>query len=302
MSTDTVKHDPPPQENPAAIADGWADAYTPEVNVYEPHRTTVPPLGPYLAELWRRRDFAVEMARMRLRAQHYGTAFGMAWLLLGPLCLGGVYFVLVDILRGGHHPAGFFAHLLGGIFAYQLFAESVRRSAGSVTSGGKLILNTAFPRALLPLSEVIVSILRFGPMMVLYAIIHVVQGLPINLNLLWSLVVFAEIVVFATGLSLLMATLQVYFRDVKEFLPYLMRVWLYLSPVLWYATEVPHGYKWLLYANPLGPMLTAWSESLNQGIMPGGRWLVLGAAWAVVGLICGFLLFTSREREFAVRL
>jgi teichoic acid transport system permease protein len=239
---------------------------------------------------------------MRLRAQHYGTAFGMAWLLLGPLCLGGVYFVLVDILRGGHHPPGFFAHLLGGIFAYQLFAESVRRSAGSVTSGGKLILNTAFPRALLPLSEVIVSILRFGPMMVLYAVIHIVQGLPINVNLLWSLVVFAEIVVFATGLSLLMATLQVYFRDVKEFLPYLMRVWLYLSPVLWYATEVPHGYQWLLYANPLGPMLTAWSESLNQGIMPGGRWLVLGAAWAVVGLICGFLLFTSREREFAVRL
>jgi teichoic acid transport system permease protein len=301
MST-SVQHDPPPQENPAAIADGWADAYTPEVNVYKPHRTTVPPLGPYLAELWRRRDFAIEMARMQLRAQHYGTAFGMAWLLLGPLCLGGVYFILVDILRGGHHPPGFFAHLIGGVFAYQLFAESVRRSAGSVTSGGKLILNTAFPRALLPLSEVIVSIIRFGPMMVMYAVIHVISGLSVNVNTLWAFVVFAEIVLFATGLSLFMAALQVYFRDVKEFLPYLMRVWLYLSPVLWYWYEVPHGYKWLLYANPLGSMLTAWSECLNEGIMPGGRWLLIGAAWGIVSIVAGFLFFSARERDFAVRL
>jgi teichoic acid transport system permease protein len=302
MSTEAVKHDPPPQEDPAAIADGWADAYTPELNVYVPHRRGVPPLRPYLAELWRRRDFAIEMARMGLRSQHYGTAFGMLWLLLGPLCLGGVYFILVDILRSGQHPPGFFAHLLGGIFAYQLFAESVRRSAASVTSGGKLILNTAFPRALLPLSEVIISVLRFGPMMVLYAVIHVAEGLPVNLNTLWAFVVFAEILVFATGLSLLFAALQVYYRDIKEFLPYLMRVWLYMSPVLWYTEKVPHGYEWLLYVNPLGSMLTAWSESLNQGIMPGGRWLLIGAAWAVAGLLAGFFFFISREREFAVRL
>jgi len=301
MSTEAVKH-VPPQEDPAAVADGWADAYTPERNVYVPHRTGVPPLGPYLAELWRRRDFAIEMSRMGLRAQHYGTVFGMAWLLLGPLCLGAVYFVLVDILRGGQHPPGFFAHLLGGIFAYQLFAESVRRSAASVTSGGKLILNTAFPRALLPLSEVITSVMRFGPMMVLYAVIHVIEGLPVNLNTLWALVVFVEILVFAAGLSMLFAALQVYYRDIKEFLPYLMRVWLYMSPVLWYADKVPHGYEWLLYVNPLGSMLTAWSEALNQGITPGGRWLVIGAGWAVVGLLAGFFYFVSREREFAVRL
>jgi teichoic acid transport system permease protein len=301
MSTEAVKHDPPPQENPAAVADGWADAYTPERNVYVPHRIGIPPLGPYLAELWRRRDFAIEMSRMGLRAQHYGTAFGMLWLLLGPLCLGAVYFILVDILRGGHHPPGFFAHLLGGVFAYQLFAESVRRSAASVTSGGKLILNTAFPRALLPLSEVITSVMRFIPMMLLYAVIHLISGITVNLNTLWALAVFVEILVFATGLSLLFAALQVYYRDVKEFLPYLMRVWLYMSPVLWYADKVPHGYEWLLYVNPLGGMLTAWSEAL-AGDPVGGRWLLLGAGWAVIGLLVGFFFFVSREREFAVRL
>lgn len=302
MSTDTVKKDPPPQEDPAAIADGWADAFTPERNVYEPHKTSIPPLGPYLHELWRRREFAVEMSRMRLRSQHYGTMFGTAWLVLSPLMLGVVYFVLVDIIRSGSHPAGFFAHLLGGIFAYYLVSDAVRPAARSVVSGGRLILNTAFPRSLLPLSAVLVAIMRFLPTVPVYAILHVATGRPIDLELLWAIPIFVELVVFAAGVSLFVAALQVYFRDLKEFLPYLMRVWLYLSPVLWYADEVPHGYDFLLYVNPLGSMLTAWSQALNAGMTPDARWLLAGLAWALGALVAGGLFFVSREREFAVRL
>ena len=55
-----------------------------------------PPLVPYLRELWRRRQFAFELARSNLRAQHYNTALGQLWLVLNPLLLGLVYFMLVD--------------------------------------------------------------------------------------------------------------------------------------------------------------------------------------------------------------
>jgi teichoic acid transport system permease protein len=302
MSTDLVKKDPPPQENPAAIADGWADAFTPEHHVYEPHKVGLPPLGPYIAELWRRREFALELASTKLRAQHYGTAFGMAWLILNPLMLGVVYFVLVDILRSGAHPAGFFAHLLGGIFAYYLFSDAVRPAVRSVVAGGRLILNTAFPRSLLPIASVITSVMRFLPTIPVYCILHVATGRPIDWELLWAIPVLLQILVFATGVSLLVAALQVYFRDLREFLPYLMRVWLYLSPILWYADEVPHGYDWLLYVNPLGPMLTSWSEALNQGATPGLGYLLAGTAWALAAIVGGGLFFISREREFAVRL
>ncbi len=302
MPTETVRKDPPPHEDPAAIADGWADAFTPEVNVYVPHKVGLPPVGPYLRELWRRREFAFELARTKLQSQHYGTVFGMTWLVLNPLLLAGVYFVLVDILRSGERPAGFFAHLLGGIFAYYLVSDAIRMAAKSVVGGGKLILNTAFPRAMLPLASVITSFMRFLPTVVIYLIVHVVSGLPTNLNLLWSVPIVVEMIAFASGVALLVAALQVYFRDLANFLPYILRVWLYLSPILWYASEVPNGYKWLIYINPLGSMLTAWSEALNEGITPGGTWLVLGAAWAVLALAIGSLYFVSREREFAVRL
>jgi ABC-type polysaccharide/polyol phosphate export permease len=113
--------------------------------------------------------------------------------------------------------------------------------------------------------------------------------------------VLAEMIVLAAGLSMLVAATQVYFRDLANFLPYLLRVWLYVSPVLYYASEVPDNYRFLLYLNPLGPMLTAWSEALNQGITPGAEWLLLGLAWALVAFVVGGLFFVSRERDFAVR-
>ena len=66
-------------------------------------------------ELWRRREFAVELARTKLREQNFDTAFGQLWLVLNPLLLALVYFLLVDILRaGGHRRPDFFAHLWPG--------------------------------------------------------------------------------------------------------------------------------------------------------------------------------------------
>ena len=67
---------------------------------------------------------------------------------------------------------------------------------------------------------------------------------------------------------MLVAAAQVYFRDLSNFLPYVLRIWLYVSPVLYYADEVPDRYKWILDVNPLGGLLTAWSDVLNAGQAP----------------------------------
>src|ERR687889_443939 len=130
------------------------DEFNPTRHVYEPHRVGLPRIGPYARELWRRREFAVELSRTKLRSQHFNTIFGQLWLVLNPLLLGLVYFILVDILQSGTRGGAFFAHLLAGIFAYYFVSGAVREAARSVTSGGRLVLNTAFPRALLPLASV----------------------------------------------------------------------------------------------------------------------------------------------------
>jgi ABC-type polysaccharide/polyol phosphate export permease len=132
--------------------------------------------------------------------------------------------------------------------------------------------------------------------------VHIIAGLPFGFHLLWVIPLIAMLVVLAAGAAMLVSSLQVYFRDVKNFLPYFLRVWLYASPVLYYAHEVPGGLQWILAVNPLGGLLTAWSDVIVGGQAPGWGALAAAAAWSLGIFAAGSLFFLSREREFAVRL
>ncbi len=279
------------------------DEFTGERHVFVPHSVGLPPLHSYVHEVWRRREFAFELARTKLREQNFDTVFGQLWLVLNPLLLALVYFILVDILRASDsRNAEFFAHLVGCLFAFMLIHNAMTVGVRSVTKGGRLILNSAFPRALLPLSAVITAFMRFLPTLVVYVPIHIASGLPVNLNDLWTLPIIALFLLLASGLSMLVAAGQVYFRDLSNFLPYALRIWLYVSPVLYFADEVPERYRWLLDVNPMGGLLTAWSDVLVGGQPPGLQPMLLGLAWGIGLFFAAGLFFLSREREFAVRL
>jgi ABC-type polysaccharide/polyol phosphate export permease len=278
------------------------DDFSAEEQVYEPYRAGLPPLGPYIRDVWRRRHFAYELARSNLRSQHFNTVLGQLWLLLNPLLLALVLFALVTIVRGGSRGTEFLAHLMLALFAFRLVSSSIKQGAKSVTSGGRLILNAAFPRTLLPLESVLTAFMRFLPTLPLYAVMHVVAGLPVGLHLLWALPILVLLLAFGLGGAMLAATAQVYFRDLAPFLTYSTRIWLYASPVIYYAHEVPERFEPVLAANPLYPMLGSLSDVINQGESPSPALLGAGLAWAVAALLVGALFFISREREFAVRL
>ncbi len=278
------------------------DEFTSERHVYEPHRVGMPPIVPYARELWRRREFAFELSRTELRAQHFNTVFGQLWLVINPVLLACVYFVLVDIIRPRPGGIDFFAHLMAALFAYYFVSDAVRQAVKSVTSGGRLILNTAFPRTLLPLASVITAFKRFLPTLAIYVPVHIALGRPGGPELLYLLPIFLLFLVIASGMAMLVAALQVYFRDLKSFLPYGLRVWLYACPILYYASEVPDRYEAILVVNPLAGLLTAWSDVLDRGVAPAAGTFLTGSAWALGLFLAGALFFISREREFAVRL
>jgi ABC-type polysaccharide/polyol phosphate export permease len=196
----------------------------------------------------------------------------------------------------------FFAHLMAALFAYYFVTDAIRQAVRSVTGGGRLILNTAFPRLLLPGASVITAFKRFLPTIAIFVPVFFVAELPLGPHLLWLFPVFALYGLLAMGMAALVAALQVYFRDLKNFLTYGLRMWLYASPILYFAHEVPDRYDVLLLLNPLSPLLTAWSDVIDRGAVPDPADLALGAAWGVVFFIGGALFFVSREREFAVRL
>ena len=289
---------------PTRVHHGERDEFEPVYHQYGPHRAGLPPLVPYFRELWARREFAAEMSKASLRSANVNTVFGQLWLVLNPLLLAGVYYLLVTIIRQRHDPE-LFTHLVLALFAFTMVQTAASSGATSVTGSGRLLINTAFPRLLIPLSAVRTAFWRFLPTIPVYLAFHIIFGLTWHPRMLVSLYFLLTMVVFSMGLAALFATCQVYFRDTSSFLPYFLRLWMYLSPVLWLPEMLSHmgrATKLIVEINPMYPMLTGYAHLMQDESVPPPWMWAASAAWAVGAIVIGFLFFISREREFAVRL
>lgn len=273
-----------------------------ELQIYEPHRAGLPKFRPYFRDLLQRLPFATEYSRSGIKAAHSETVFGQLWLVLNPLLLALVYYVLVEIISSAPGGAERLEHIVAGIFVYYYFSGAVSAGAGSVVGAGRLILNMAFPRLLMPMAAVRTAFFRFIPTVPVFLVIHAFVSGVWTWSMLLSLVFLAMLTLFSMGLTALMATLQVYFRDASSFLPYVMRIWLYLSPVLWFADEAPARFAPYMNLNPLFSLIGGWNDLVLRGEIPQPN--VWGAAlgWSVLSLVVGSLVFMSRERDFAVRI
>jgi ABC-type polysaccharide/polyol phosphate export permease len=284
--------------------------FTSSVHVYEPHRAGLPRLRPYFRALWQRRQFAAELSRTGMRAANTNTAFGQLWLVINPLLLAVVYYLLVAIIGGGGGDSSErFVHLCAGLFFFYYFSGALQGGASSVVGGSSLLLNLPFPKLLLPLSAVRTAFFRFLPTLIVYIPIHVAFGHPLRWQMVLGLFFLVTLTLFAAGMAMVFGTLQVYFRDTASFLPYFVRIWLYLSPVLWYPEmgmerlENAFGdVGWLMYLNPLFSMIGGWTDLIVRGVVPGVMLWLSAALWATAALLLGGWFFLSREREFVVRL
>lgn len=272
------------------------------VHVYKPYKAGLPRLGPYFREVWHRREFLIEMSRAKVRSGQMGTVLGKAWNILNPLLMGVVYFLLVTILRGGRQGEGFFIYLLAGIFYFTILQNSMTSGATSVTSAGRMLTSTSFPRVLLPLSTVATSLRKFVPGVVVLAVLAIATGVTPKMTWFAALGMLVFFVIFSSGVAMFFAALTVYFRDTKDFLKYISRIGLYVSPILWTPAQLPQMLAIMEYINPAYPMVAGWSSSIVYGTWPTSTMWIAAAAWSIAALVIGFWFFVSRERDFAVRI
>ncbi|CAB4858054.1 MAG: ABC transporter permease [Actinobacteria bacterium] len=269
--------------------------------VYVPFRAGLPPLIGYWKILWSRKTFIVEYSRSELRDKHFDSFFGQLWLILNPLLLSAVYFLLVVIIRGSSDSARY-VHLTATLFLFYLISNSLTGGVKAVTGGQRLILNTAFPRIMLPISAVVIALFRFLPTIFVFLLIRTILGVPFSWQMFWAIPVLLIAIILSLGLAITISCINVYFRDIASFLPYLTRTILYLSPVLYESTSLSPKMLKFEILNPLFPILDSWSRVLVLGQAPETSSMLIALAWAVVIFLLGSYIFLSREREFAVRL
>jgi teichoic acid transport system permease protein len=262
-----------------------------------------PPLGQYIGLLWERRHFLWADARAKVASGTRQSLLGKAWLILNPLIDGAVYYLVFGLLmQASRGIDNFVGYLLIGVFLFQFTTQSITGAARSVQAGKNLIRAFTFPRAALPISEVLRNFLNLGPtLLTLAALIYFTTPAE---EYTWRLALvpaaLALQVMFTTGLSLLVARWAAALPDVVNLIRMTTRVWLYASAVFFSFERLvddPELLVWL-EANPMFIVLDIVRDCVLYATTPDPmRWVWLGA-WAVGTLLIGFITFWSAEESY----
>jgi ABC-2 type transport system permease protein len=197
------------------------------------------------------------IAKTEFRLKYQGSVFGYVWSLVSPLLLFGVlYLVFTRVVRFGNDVPNYPAVLLLNIMLFQFFAESSSRCVFSIVQREDVVRKMEFPRLVIPLSIILAATFSLGLDMVVVVGFILATGVPVTTGWLFFPVMIIWIEAFTIGVSLLLSTLFVRFRDVAQIWTVVTRVMFYGSPVLFPITLFPAGWKALLLLNPLAPLFT----------------------------------------------
>jgi ABC-type polysaccharide/polyol phosphate export permease len=245
-----------------------------------------------------------------VRRQYAGTALGLFWTILQPLLVLGAFFFLFTVLRvtkhAPHGSLGEVAIILSGIIPWYFFIRSFSQGISTLDQHAPLVKQINFPIGVLPFVTVGINLIDF-----LIGIL-ILLGLAIWQGWLgWSawLMVPTSVLMttFLVGLAAIVAPLGAMLRDIRAFIPIILRLGLWISPILYLPGTVPQRFHWVLYLNPLSYFLalirySAFGFSFgHRALAPGGPLSAFGVASGIALIFAGAgLLAWRRVRPVAV--
>jgi homopolymeric O-antigen transport system permease protein len=261
------------------------------------------------ADLYRYRELFSNLFRRDFHAKYKGSLLGVAWSLLNPLVLLAVYLVVFGVLfKNGdipHYPI----YLLAGLACWIFFSVSLQSSSRSMIDSAELIKKVRFPRQLVALSMVATQAVTFAVMigiLIVLSLIFVPEARPYVWTSIPLAVLFAG---FVAGLALLVACVNVLFRDVEHILTAALLPWFFLTPILWSVNSLPadaqshHALLDVLrWGNPVAPPIFAVRDAIWSGHLPRAADVIYLAVASVAALVLGAVVFRAVDDRIAVEL
>ena len=253
-----------------------------------------------IRELVKYKELLLNIVIREIKVRYKQSVLGIFWSILQPLSMMIVFTIgfsrVAKIPSDGiPYPLFSYTALLPWIF----FATSLSFAISSLVSNASLLTNIYFPREIFPLSYAMVALVDFVFAFVFLLILMVIYGVPFTVNLLYVLPVLLVLMVLSIGISLFAAAINVYYRDVRFAIPFLVQLLMFLSPIAYPVDVVPAHFRTLYMLNPLSGIIEAFRNVIVNGIPPSFESLGMGAIVSVALLIAGYVFFKSIEMKFA---
>ena len=241
-----------------------------------------------------------ELTLREIKARYKQSVLGYVWVILNPFFQMLVMsFVFSKILRFPSLGVPYAIFLYAGLLPWNLFANSLISSTNALVSNASLLTKIYFPREIFIISTNLAKTVDFFLASTVFVLFMIYYQLPLTWNILWFVPIFMIQQLFTYGLSLILASLNLFYRDIQYVLTLIVMVWMYLTPVI-YPTEIfPEQYKWIFQLNPMAVIINAYRQTILGGGMPNLTSLALGLLVSLIVTFLGIKLFKKLEGVFA---
>lgn len=244
------------------------------------------------------KDLIIELTKKEIKIKYKNSYLGYLWSLANPLLMAVIfYFVFQVIVRMDMENYSLF--LVTGLFIWTWLANTIQVSTMLFVGNAPLIKKVLFPRSFLAIALVISEGFNF------FFSLPIIIGFMIYFGLFPSLywiigipLLFLITAIFIYGMSLLIGSLNLFFRDIERIIVLLMTVLFYATPILYPVSMIPDGLEYILYVNPLTSFVIAWRDLMLENSF-NIEFITISILYATTAYILGSYIYNKLKYKFA---
>jgi lipopolysaccharide transport system permease protein len=260
------------------------------------------PRWPHLdvREFWHFRELFLMLVWRDVKVRYKQTSIGVAWAIVQPIMLMVVFTLIFGkFAQFSSEGLPYQVFAFSGLLPWTYFASALALSSASVVSNQNLVTKVYFPRVFLPFAATAVPAVDFA--LAFVVLLGLMAWFGVGIGSAIAMLPFFLVLAFVTalGAGLFLSAVNVRYRDVPYAIPFVLQLWMWLSPVAYAVTALPESYQWIFALNPMTGVINGFRWALLGTPAPSAGQLAVSVGAALIFLLGGLAYFRRSEPRFA---
>ncbi len=250
--------------------------------------------------LWFYRELLINLAKREITVRYKQSILGYAWVIINPLFqILVISFVFSTLLKVPSVGVPFIIFLSVALLPWTFFSSSVTASTNALVNNSTLITKIYFPREILIYSTILAKMVDFGLSLIILAVLMLFFQIPINFYIAWVPLILLIQIILTTGISLLLSSFNLFYRDIQYILTLALTLWFYVTPIAYPTEIIPDKFKLIFSLNPMAVIVNAYREVIIGQGQPNINSLFIALISSILIFLFSFYIFKKLEKSFA---
>ena len=252
----------------------------------------------FFKSLYQYRELLKTSISKDIRGKYKNSVLGIIWSFLNPLLQIAVYAIVFPLIMKSSLP-NYTVFLCCGLIPWNFFSAAISRTSFTMIENGNIIKKVFFPREILPISVTTSEAINFIISTIIILAFVLGYGMGISKFIIFYPIVLLVQYLLLTGISFIVSSVTVYFRDLQHFISIALQLLFYATPIVYAPDSIPVDFQWILQYNPMTYIINAYRDIFYYQQMPDFVSLGMVLVGSLIFCVIGYLIFNKLQRRFA---